>query len=93
MKRAALQRDQAFMYQRLAAVNQLRAFCAVRGSLLWNVVVIGLVRLREVRRIRIRNRAFVPHPGECSRGVEATGESDADLLADGEREKDFAHNY
>ena len=91
MKRTALQRDQALVNQRLAAIDQPRAFRAVRGGLLRNVVIIGLVRLREIRRVGIGNRAFVTHPGKGSRGVEATGKGDANLLADREREEDFAH--
>ena len=91
MERAALQRDQTLMHQRFATIDQARALGAVLHCLLRDVVVVGFVRLRQIGRIGIRNRALVAHPCKCSRGVKATGKGDTDFLADREGEEDIAH--
>ena len=90
-KRAASHCDLPPENQRFAPVDQSRALRAVSCSLLRNIVVVGLVGLREIRRLRMRHRAFVPHQCERSRGVEATRKCDADLFADGEGRQDFGH--
>src|SRR5438105_11658369 len=81
MKRAALQRRQSLGHELGAAVDQARLLGAVEKRAAWNVVVVGLVGLAEVGGIRVRNRAFRPHPMEGCARVEAARECDADLLA------------
>jgi CDGSH-type Zn-finger protein len=56
-----------------------------------DVVVIRLVRLAEVRRVRVRNGAFRPHPVQRGARVEAARKRDADSLADREILQDARH--
>jgi hypothetical protein len=66
-----------------AAVDQPRLLGAVLHRLARDLVVVGLVGLAQVGGVGVGNRALVAHPVQRGAGVEAAGERDADLLADG----------
>ena len=91
VERAGLQRRDALGDERRAAVDEPRRLGAVRARAARNVVVVGLVGLAEVRRVRVRNRALRAHPVQRRARVEAAGERDADLLADGKVLQDVRH--
>ncbi|OQC05764.1 MAG: hypothetical protein BWX79_02225 [Alphaproteobacteria bacterium ADurb.Bin100] len=80
---AALQRGNAFGRQLAAAVDQARLLGAVFHRLARDFVVIGLVGLAQVRRVGVRDGAFLAHPQQRGAGVQAAGERDADLLLGG----------
>ncbi len=92
VKRAGLQRRDAFAHQRPAAVDQPRLLRAILQRLARNLVVVGLVRLAEVGRVGVRNRALLLHPVQRGGGVQPAREGDADLLADGQRFKNDGHD-
>src|SRR4029078_7372756 len=52
---------------------------------------VGLVVLADVGGVGARDRALVAHPGDRDRGVQASGERDADAFAEGECGQDLAH--
>ena len=91
MKRAGLQRREPLGDERGAAVDEARAFRAVRSRAARDLVVVRLVGLPEIRRVRIRNRAFRAHPVQRRARVETAGECDADLLADRNVLQDVRH--
>ena len=91
MKRARLQRGDPFGDERGAAIDEARRFRAVGLRASRNVVVIRLVRLPEIRRVGVGHRAFRAHPVQRGTRVEAAGEGDADLLADGKVLQDVRH--
>ena len=62
MERAALQHGQPFGHELPAAVDQPRFLRAVLQRAPRDIVVIGFVRLAEVRGVRVRDRAFPSHP-------------------------------
>ncbi len=91
MKGAGLQRRDPLGDQRGATVDETRAFRAVGSRTARDLVVVGLVGLSEIRRVRIGNRALRAHPVQRRARVEAAGECDADLLADGNVLQDVRH--
>ncbi len=74
-----------------AAVDEAGLLGAVLERLARDLVVVGLVRLAEVGGVGVGDRALLLHPVERGGGVEAAGEGDADLLADGQRFEDYGH--
>ena len=88
---AALQRGHAFGHQLLAALDQARLLGAVAHRLARNLVVVGLVRLTEVRRVGERHGALRAHPVQRGTGVEAAGKGNADVFSDGKALKDVGH--
>ncbi len=91
VERARLQRRDPFGDERGAAVDEARRLRAVCQRAARNVVVVGLVGLSEIRGVRVRNRALRAHPVQRRARVEAAGEGDADLLADGKVLQDVRH--
>ena len=85
MEGAGLQRGDAFADEREAAVDEAGLFRAVLEGLARDLVVVGLVGLAEVGGVGVGDRALLLHPVQRGAGVEAAGEGDADLLAEGER--------
>ena len=88
---AALQSREPFAHQLLAAIDQPRYFGAVLQRAPRDVVVVGLIRLAEIRGVAVRDRALLPHPVDRRARVEAAGESDADTLADRQGLKNICH--
>src|SRR2546423_417433 len=86
-----LQSGDAFGNQSGTAVDETRYLCAVRLCPPRNIVVVALVRLAEMSRIGVRNGAVRAHPRERCARVQSAGESDADLLADGQCLQNAAH--
>ena len=80
---AALQRGDALGDELLAAIDQPRLLGAVLQGAPRDLVVVGFVRLPEVRGVGVRDRALLPHPVERRAGVETSGEGDADFLPAG----------
>ena len=70
--------------RRAASAPYSSAFCGMG-------VVVGLVGLAEVGGVGVGDGALLLHPVEGGRGVESTGEGDADLLTDGQGFKDDGH--
>ena len=81
----------AFVGQLGAAVDQAGLFGAVFHGLAGNRVVVFLVGLAQVGRVGVGQGALVLHPAQCGAGVQAAGEGDADLLADGNMLQDGFH--
>src|SRR5262249_37170813 len=81
VKGAALERDDAFLRHRLAAVEQPRLDGAVAERLLRDVADVALVGLSEVCGVRVDLQSPVLEPGDGAARVEATRESDGDGLA------------
>ena len=63
-------------------------YCNAR---LRDLVVVGLVRLAEVRGVGVGDRALRTHPVKRGAGVEAAGKCDADLLARGNALQNVRH--
>ena len=91
MERAALQRSQSFADQLLSAIDQARSFCAVLQRAARDVIVVGLIRLAEIRGIAVRDRAFLPHPVDRRARVEPSGKCDADTFTDRQGLKNICH--
>ncbi len=91
VERAGLQRGDAFGNKLRAAVDKPRLFGAVLQRAARDVVVVRLVRLAEVRGVRVRNGAPCAHPVQRGAGVEPAGEGDADFLAGGKVLEDVRH--
>src|SRR6202008_299400 len=81
MESAALDGGDAFGDELRAALDQASDRGAVSERLARNVRVVGLVRLAEVRGIRVGDRALRAHPVHCRAGVEPAPEGNADFLA------------
>jgi hypothetical protein len=60
-------------------------------SSLGDCVVIGFVGLAEIGGVGVGMRALQLHPVDGGAGVEAAGEGDADLFADGQMFEDVRH--
>ncbi len=80
---AALQGGNPLRDELSAAVHQARFFGAVLKRLAGNLVVVGLIRLPEVRGIRVGHRTLGAHPMQGRAGIETARECDADVFADG----------
>jgi hypothetical protein len=91
MEGAALQRGNAFGSQLAAAVDQARLLGAVLQGLARDLVVVRLVGLAQVGGVGIGHGALLAHPVQRGAGVQAAGERDADLLADGKVLEDRGH--
>jgi hypothetical protein len=83
VERAALQRRDAFGDELRPAVDQSRLLGPVGKRLSRDFVVVGLVGLPEIRGVRERDRALLPHPVEGGARVEAAGKRNADVFAGG----------
>src|SRR5207302_195103 len=92
VERAALQRRQSFGDQWRAAVDETRLLGAVPQRAARDVIVIGLVGLTEVGRIRVRDRALLPHPVQGGARIEAARKRNADALADRKSLKNVSHH-
>jgi hypothetical protein len=90
VERAALERREPFGDELRAAVDEARLLGAVRERAAGDVVVVGLVRLAEVRGVGVRDRAAPLHPVQRGARVETARERDADPLADGKVLEDVA---
>ena len=88
---AALQRGESFADQLLAAIDEAGLLGAVFEGAARDVVVVGFIRLSEMRRVAVGDRALLTHPVDGGAGVEAAGEGDADVVPDGEGLQDSAH--
>ena len=91
VERPRLQRGEAFADQRQSAVDQASLLGAILERLAGNGVVVGFVRLAEVRRVGIRDGSLLLHPVQGGGGVEPAREGDADLLVKGKRFKNDGH--
>ncbi len=88
---AAGQGGQPLLDQRQLAVDVPRDLGAVLDGPVGHTGDVALVVLPDVGGVGAGHRALLTHPGDRDRGVEATGEGDADALADGEAGQDLAH--
>ena len=88
---AALQGDEALVGELLRAVDQAGALGAVAPGPVGHGVELRLVVLAQVGRVGVGDGALLAHPGDRHRGVEAAGEGDADLLADGQAGQHVRH--
>ena len=50
-----------------------------------NVVIVRLIGLPQIRCVRKRDRALLPHPMQRGARIQTTGKRDTDLLTDGKR--------
>ena len=87
----ALQCGNAFVGQLFAAVNEASQFGTVFLGLARNFFVVGFVRLAQVGGVGVGHGAFLTHPKQCSTGVQAAGEGNADFLARGDVLKNGCH--
>src|SRR6185295_15828907 len=76
-----LERGDALLDELRAAVDQPRLLGAILQRLPRDLVVVLLVRLTEVRRVGVGDRAFRAHPVKGSTRIEAARKRDADFLA------------
>ena len=88
VERTALQRDQPFADQLVAAVDQPGLLGPVLLGPVGHGVELGLVVLAEVGGVGVRDRPALAHPRHGRRRVEATRERDADAFADRQRHQD-----
>jgi hypothetical protein len=88
---AALQCRDALGGQLRPAVDQARLLGAVLHRAPRDLLVVRLVGLAQVGGVGVGDGALVAHPVQRSAGVEAAGEGDADLLADGQVLKNRGH--
>ena len=88
-----LQRGESFANKRAAAVDEAGLLGAVFEGRAWDGVVVGFVRLAEVGRIGVRDRALLLHPVQGGGSVKPAGEGDADLLADGQGFENYGHGF
>ena len=91
MERAALERDEPFVDELRAAVDDLRRLGAVAERALGDVGDVLLVDLAEVGGERVGDAALLADPGDRDGGVETAREGDADALADRQRLEDAGH--
>ncbi|MNV03146.1 hypothetical protein D3C71_933990 [compost metagenome] len=91
MEGASLQGGNAFVRQLGAAVHQACLLGAVFHGLARNGFVVGLVGLAEVGGVGVGYGALELHPVQGCAGVQAAGECNADLLAEGEVLEDGCH--
>jgi hypothetical protein len=91
VERAALQRREPLGHQLGAAIDKARLLGAVLPRAPRDVFVIGLVRLPEVRRIRVWNRSLRAHPMKRGARIEAARKRDANFFAGGNALKDRRH--
>ena len=70
------------MNELLAAIDEACDLGAILLGPLGNGFEVGLVGLTQVGGIGARDRALLAHPGNRDRRVEASGECDADALAE-----------
>ncbi len=84
MEGAARERADALLDERGTAVDQAGELGAVLERAAGHRVDVGLVGLPDVAGVGAGHGALVAHPGDRDRGVEASGEGDADALADGQ---------
>ena len=54
-------------------------------------IIVRFVRLAEVGRIRVRDRALLLHPVQGGGSVEAAGEGDANFFSDGQGLENYGH--
>ena len=90
---ARLDGRNTFVGQLRAAVDQACFFCAVFHRLAGNGIVVFFVRLTQVGGVGVGQGTLVLHPAQGGRGVQAPGEGDADLLADGYGLQNGFHEY
>ncbi len=88
---AAGHRGQALLDELGAAVDRAGDLGAVQHGPVGDAVDVGLVVLADVGGVGARDGALVAHPGHRHRGVEASGEGDADTFSAGQRGEDLAH--
>ena len=88
---AALERDEPFVDELCAAVDDLRRLGAVAERALGDVGDVVLVDLAEVGGERVGDAALLADPGDRDGGVETAREGDADALADRQRLEDAGH--
>lgn len=88
---AGLDGGNAFIGQLRAAVDQASLLCTVFQGLAGDGIVVFLVGLAEIGGVGIGQGALVLHPAQGRAGVQAAGEGDADLLADGNVLQDGFH--
>jgi hypothetical protein len=91
MEGAALQRGESFPHQLLPAIDQARNFGSVLEGFTRDFVIVGLVRLAEISRVAVRDRALQTHPMNGRAGVKAAGERNSDTLAYRQGLKDVCH--
>ena len=91
VKGAALQRGDALGHELPAAIDQTRELGAVLARAARNVVVVRLVGLAEIGGVGVRDGALLAHPVNRGARIEAAGERNADLLADGKALKNICH--
>src|SRR5690606_28193497 len=82
---------QALLDERPGAVHQPRLLGAVLERTVGHLLDLRLVVLAEVGGVGEGDRPLLTHPGDGDRGVEATGEGDADAFAGGQGGQDFGH--
>ena len=92
MEGAARQRGEALLDQLGLAVDEAGELGAVLEGAVGDAVDVGLVVLADVGGVGAGDGALVAHPGDRDGGVEASGEGDADALADGQGGEDLAHS-
>src|SRR5690606_23652857 len=85
------ERRQALLDERRAAVDQARDLRAVHRGAAGHGGDVGLVVLPDVGGVGAGHGTLVAHPGDGDRGVETSGEGDADAFADGETGEDLGH--
>ena len=91
VERPRLQCRDSLGDERRTAIDEARGFRAVGARTARNLVVVRLVRLAEVRGVRVRDRALRAHPVQRGARVETAGKRDADFLADRKILQDVRH--
>ena len=91
VERAALERDEPFVDELRAAVDDFRRLGAVAERALGDVGDVLLVDLAEVGGEGVGDAPFLTDPGDRDGGVETSGEGDTDALAGGKAGEDFRH--
>jgi hypothetical protein len=86
---AALEGVQSLLDQGALGVHQTGDFGAVLGGAGGDGINVGFVVLADVGGVGARHSTLFPHPGDGTRGVEPSGECDADSFADGETAQDL----
>src|SRR5579862_4625051 len=91
VERSALESSQTLLDHLRPAVDESRLLRPVVQRPLGDLLDLRLIVLAQQAGIAIRDGALFTHPGHRDRSVQAAGESDSDLLADGETTEDVAH--
>src|SRR5690606_5119368 len=92
MEGAALNCDDSFAHERIAAIDEPRGLGAVLERDRRDVGRILLVGLREIGRVGVNLDALLVHPGDGGSGVEPAREREADFGPRGrKRSMDAAH--